>query len=86
MNTQANIVDNILLVTNEGWFLNDQHFYNINEVRSSLTKLPKNKLTLACCKKTEHKLCVESLNLLQTIESFEELILNSDFNSDLCKQ
>ena len=74
---------NILLVTNNGWYLNDKHIQTLVEVNSELNNLSKNQLDLVACSQTEFDSFTKTLDIVHKLK-FTILNLDSDFSSIHC--
>lgn len=75
---------NILLVSNTGWYLNGELIIEFDEVKEKLHLLPKDELSLVSCVDTEFDLFIKTMDIVHLIR-FHKLELNSNYNSELCK-
>ncbi len=77
-------VKNSLLVTNNGWYLNNEHIQEFSDVKASLLKLPKAYLELSSCTKTEFEVFKKTIDFVDNLKIID-LDLNLNSPSKLCK-
>jgi len=75
---------NILLVTNNGWYLNGKFINTLSEVNLELNNLSKNQLDLVACSQTEFDTFTKTYDIVHKLK-FIALNMDSDFSSVHCK-